>query len=218
MAEPDRPQPAAAGDADPHLTEQRLHSQPVFRGNFLKVSRDTVRLPSGQQAEREFIRHPGASVVVPLLDDGRVLMERQYRYPLQRVMLEFPAGKIDPGEPPLLTAVRELREETGYSAAQWAYAGPIHNAAAYSDEVIHLYFARGLREGEASLDAGEHLDVLPMTVDELDALAARGELSDAKTLIGLLWVQRVQSGRWTLDWQPAPPAPDRDNPVHHEGA
>lgn len=202
---------------DDHLREHRLDSERVFEGNFLKVQRDKARLPSGHETEREYIRHPGASVVVPILDDGRLVLERQFRYPLQRVILEFPAGKIDPGEPPLHTAVRELTEETGYCADEWAYAGPIHNAAAYSDEVIHLFFARGLREGDASLDHGEHLDVVLMTEEELDALAARGELSDAKTLIGLLWLGKFRQKLWSLDWQPAPRLSDDDNSAH-EGA
>jgi ADP-ribose pyrophosphatase len=202
---------------DDHLREHRLQSEQVFKGNFLRVSRDRVRLPDGHETEREFIRHSGASVVVPVLDDGRLVLVRQFRYPLQRVMLEFPAGKIDPGEPPLHTAVRELTEETGYTAADWAYAGPIHNAAAYSDEVIHLYFARGLQDGEASLDHGEHLDVVLMTEDELDVQAARGELSDAKTLIGLLWLHKWRQKLWSLDWQPAPRLAEDDNRPH-EGA
>jgi ADP-ribose pyrophosphatase len=202
---------------DDHLREHQLQSEQVFKGNFLRVSRDKVRLPDGHETEREFIRHSGASVVVPVLDDGRLVLVRQFRYPLQRVILEFPAGKIDPGEPPLHTAVRELTEETGYTGGEWAYAGPIHNAAAYSDEVIHLYFARGLREGEAALDQGEHLDVVCMTEDELDALAARGELSDAKTLIGLLWLAKWRQKLWSLEWQPAPVLPEDDN-SSHEGA
>lgn len=202
---------------DDHLRERQLQSEQVFKGNFLRVSRDKVRLPDGHETEREFIRHSGASVVVPVLDDGRLVLVRQFRYPLQRVILEFPAGKIDPGEPPLHTAVRELTEETGYTGDEWAYAGPIHNAAAYSDEVIHLYFARGLREGEAALDQGEHLDVVCMTEDELDALAARGELSDAKTLIGLLWLAKWRQKLWSLEWQPAPVLPEDDN-SSHEGA
>lgn len=202
---------------DDHLREHQLRSEQVFEGNFLRVSRDKVRLPDGHETEREFIRHSGASVVVPVLDDGRLVLVRQFRYPLQRVILEFPAGKIDPGEPPLHTAVRELSEETGYTGGEWAYAGPIHNAAAYSDEVIHLYFARGLREGEATLDHGEHLDVVRMAEDELDALAARGELSDAKTLIGLLWLTKWRQKLWSLEWQPAPVLPE-DHNSSHEGA
>ena len=152
---------------------------------------------------REFIRHPGAVMVVPLLDDGRLLMERQYRYPMGRVMLEFPAGKLDAGEAPLVCGQRELLEETGYTAAEWAYAGVLHNAIAYSDEGIHIFFARGLSQGAQKLDEGEFLELVTHTPAELDQLAARGELTDAKSLIGLLWLQRWQQGAWRLDWRPA---------------
>jgi ADP-ribose pyrophosphatase len=188
---------------DAHLREERVNSSAVFDGHFLKVRRDTVRLPDGKQATREYIRHPGAVMIVPLLDDGRLLLERQYRYPMGRVMLEFPAGKLDAGEAPLRCAQRELLEETGYSAREWAYAGVLHNAIAYSDEGIHIYFARGLVEGERALDEGEFLDLTLMTPAALDALAASGEMTDAKTLIGLLWLSRWQRGEWALDWQAA---------------
>lgn len=186
-----------------HLVERQLDSTQVYQGHFLDVRRDRIELPDGKTAHREYIRHPGAVMVVPLLDDGRLLMERQYRYPMGRVMLEFPAGKLDAGEPPLRCGQRELLEETGYSAAEWAYAGVLNNAIAYSDEGIHIYFARGLRRGEQQLDEGEFLDLVIHSVDELDQLAASGELTDAKTLIGLLWLQRWQQGAWALDWQPA---------------
>jgi ADP-ribose pyrophosphatase len=142
-------------------------------------------------------------MVVPLLADGSLLLERQYRYPMGRVMLEFPAGKLDAGEDPRVCGQRELLEETGYSAAEWAYAGVLHNAIAYSDEGIHIFFARGLTRGEQKLDEGEFLELVTHTVDELDRLAAQGELTDAQTLIGLLWLQRWQQGAWPLDWQPA---------------
>lgn len=188
-------------EVEQHLVERRLDSAQVYQGHFLDVRRDRVALPDGKTAHREYIRHPGAVMVVPLLDDGRLLMERQYRYPMGRVMLEFPAGKLDAGEPPLRCGQRELLEETGYSAAEWAYAGVLHNAIAYSDEGIHIYFARGLRRGERQLDEGEFLDLVTHSPDELDQLAARGELTDAKTLIGLLWLQRWQQGAWPLDWQ-----------------
>lgn len=190
-------------EAEQHLVERQLESVQVYQGHFLDVRRDRVALPDGKTAHREYIRHPGAVMVVPLLDDGHLLMERQYRYPMGRVMLEFPAGKLDAGEPPLRCGQRELLEETGYSAAEWAYAGVLHNAIAYSDEGIHVYFARGLRRGERQLDEGEFLDLVVHSPDELDQLAARGELTDAKTLIGLLWLQRWQQGAWALDWQPA---------------
>lgn len=190
-------------EPDERLVERLLDSQQVYRGHFLDVRRDSVSLPDGKTSHREYIRHPGAVMVVPLLDDGRLLMERQYRYPMARVMLEFPAGKLDAGEDPLVCGQRELLEETGYSAAEWAYAGVLHNAIAYSDEGIHIYFARGLTRGEQKLDDGEFLELVTHTVDELDRMAASGELTDAKTLIGLLWLQRWQQGAWPLQWQPA---------------
>ena len=152
---------------------------------------------------REYIVHPGAVMVVPLLDDGRVVVERQWRYPIGRAMLEFPAGKLEAGEPVLDCAVRELIEETGYRAAEWARAGLLHNAIAYSTEGIEVWFARGLTGGERKLDPGEFLDVFAATLDELDAAAQSGALTDAKTLIGLLWLQNWRAGRWPLEWRPA---------------
>ena len=189
---------------DPHLTETLVRAEPVWRGRFLDVRRDTVALPGGAQATREYIVHPGAVMVVPLLADGRLVMERQYRYPMGRVMLEFPAGKIDEGEAPFACAARELAEETGYRAAEWARAGILHNAIAYSTEGIEIWFARGLTAGPAQPDAGEFLEIVTHTAAELDALCASGAVTDAKTLIGLLWLQKWQSGQWSLAWQPAP--------------
>lgn len=194
---------AAAGD-ESHLVETLVQAESVWHGRLLDVRRDTVALPDGTQATREYIVHPGAVMVVPLLPDGRLVMERQYRYPVGRVMLEFPAGKLDAGEAPLACAMRELAEETGYRAAEWARAGIFHNAIGYSTEGIEVWFARGLTPGPAQLDAGECLDTVVQTVAELDALCASGEVTDAKTLIGLFWLQKWQSGQWHLPWQPAP--------------
>jgi ADP-ribose pyrophosphatase len=187
-----------------HLREVLVGSEPVWRGRFLDVRRDTVALPDGSQATREYIVHPGAVMVVPLLDDGRLVMERQHRHPMGKVMLEFPAGKIDPGEAPFACAVRELAEETGYRAAEWARAGILHNAIAYSTEGIEIWFARGLTPGAPELDAGEFLETVVHSADELDAMVASGAVTDAKTLIGLLWVQKWQAGLWPMTWQPAP--------------
>ena len=186
-----------------HLIEHSIKSELVHQGSFLQVRLDTVRLPHGGQATREYVVHPGAVVVIGLLDDGRVLLERQFRYPVGRVMTEFPAGKLDAGELPLICAQRELLEETGYSAREWAYAGPMHLAIGYSDEVIHIFFARGLTAGERQLDADEFLDVCSMTADELLDGVRSGQVTDAKTLSCCLWLQNVQSGAWSLEWKPA---------------
>lgn len=192
MSEP----PAAPADA--HLREETVSEETVFQGRLLHVRRDRIRLPDGGEATREFVVHPGAVMIVPLLDDGRLVMERQWRYPLARVMLEFPAGKLEPGEPTLSCAQRELLEETGYRAAEWALAGVLHNAIAYSNEHIEIWFARGLTAGERQLDAGEFLDLQLVEEAELDRLCASGAVTDAKTLIGLQWLQNWRAGRWAI--------------------
>ncbi len=185
-------------DADAHLREETVAAETVYRGRLLEVRCDRIRLPDGREATREFIVHPGAVVIVPILDDGRLVMERQWRYPLERVMLEFPAGKLEPGEPTLECARRELLEETGYRAREWAKAGVLHNAIAYSNEHIEIWFARGLQDGERRLDEGEFLDIALIDADELDRLCAQGSVTDAKTLIGLQWLQNWRAGRWAI--------------------
>ena len=186
---------------DAHLEEVGTDSQVLFEGNFLRARRDTVRLPDGHTATREYIIHPGAVVVVPILDNGDVVLERQYRYPVAHVMTEFPAGKLDAGEDPLLCGQRELLEETGYTAREWARAGAMHLAVAYSTEIIHVYFARGLSLGQRQLDHGEFLDVITAPVDQLLGWCRDGTVSDAKTLTCTLWLQNFLSGAWELDWQ-----------------
>lgn len=197
-----KPGPEAnAGDA--HLIEVLTASEDVLRGHFLQVRRDTVRLPDSREATREYVIHPGAVMIVALLDDGRVVLERQYRYPVQAVMIEFPAGKLDAGEASLACARRELQEETGYTAREWARAGVLHPVISYSTEFIDIWFARGLSLGQRQLDAGEFLDVFSATPAELLAWCASGQVTDAKTLTGMLWLQNVLSGAWSLDWQAA---------------
>ena len=188
---------------DAHLKEEAIGSEVLLDGNFLHARRDTVRLPDGASATREYVIHPGAVVVIPMLDDGRIVLERQYRYPIGQVMIEFPAGKLDAGEAPLVCGQRELLEETGYTATEWAHAGAMHLAVAYSTEIIHIYFARGLSLGERQLDHGEFLDVFTATPAELLSWCRDGTLTDAKTLTCALWLQNVLSGAWTLDWQMA---------------
>jgi ADP-ribose pyrophosphatase len=192
---------------DAQLREETLGSAQVYRGAFLDVRCDQIRLPDGATAQREYIVHPGAVMIVPLLDDGRLVIERQWRYPLGRAMVEFPAGKLESGELPLHCAIRELAEETGYHAAEWAHAGVLHNAIAYSNEGIEVWFARGLTPGPRQLDAGEFLDVATASVAELEDMARRGALTDAKTLIGMFWLQNWRAGRWPLDWRPSPQLP-----------
>lgn len=203
MGRPPHPpaSPDAAGDA--HLIERFIDSETRLTGGFLTVVRDRVRLPDGGEATREYVRHPGAVAVVPILDDGRVVMVRQYRHPVGRILLEWPAGKLDAGEPVLACAVRELREETGYEARDWARAGVFHNACAYSDEGIEIWFARGLVPGRQALDAGEFVEVCLEQPEDLFTRLHAGEITDMKTALGLLWLQRWRQGQWALDWGPA---------------
>jgi ADP-ribose pyrophosphatase len=171
------------------LTERFVSGGLVFDGNLLKVHRDTVRLPDGSLGEREYIKHPGAVAIVALFDDGAVLLERQFRYPARQEFIEIPAGKLEPGEPPLDTAKRELLEETGYAAGEWTRLGAINTAIGYADEQIGLFLARDLTLRTQKLDAGEFLEVLRVPFDEAIAMIGDGRITDSKTIAGLLWAK-----------------------------
>jgi ADP-ribose pyrophosphatase len=175
---------------DAHLVETRIASEDVFEGKLLHVKRDIVRLPDGKTATREYIAHPGAVMIIPRLPDGKLLLERQFRYPLARIFIEFPAGKIDPGEDPAATAARELLEETGYVAERWSHIGTLHPLITYSTERIEIYTADALTFIGAKLDAGEFIEIFSATLEEALAWIDRGEVTDVKTMLGLLLLAR----------------------------
>ena len=184
-------------DDDLHLIETCIESEQIWRGKLLDVRRDRVRLPDGSEGVREYVRHPGAVVMIPVLDDGRLIFERQYRYPVGRVMLELPAGKIEPDEDTLVTAQRELEEETGYEAASWRHLGTMHPTIGYADERIEIYLAQQLTPLESNaLDEGEFLEVVFLTLDEALAEVRAGHLTDGKTLSALLWAEKVLREGW----------------------
>ena len=179
---------------DQHLREERVTGNDVYSGIFLKMKRDTVSLPDGQQAVREYLTHPGAVAIVALLDDGRVLLERQYRYPIAKACIEIPAGKLDPNENPLLCAQRELAEETGYTAKKWSYIRRIHPVISYSTEFIDIYLAEGLVPGASHLDEEEFLDVFAAPLEQLITWVEEGEITDVKTTISAYWLDRYRQG------------------------
>ncbi|MBV2234102.1 MAG: NUDIX hydrolase [Sterolibacterium sp.] len=185
--------------SDQHLLESCLDSQEVFSGRLLKVHADRVRLPDGQEAVREYIRHPGAVVMLAVLDNGKLLFERQFRYPVGQVFLELPAGKIDAGEPALDTARRELREETGYKAKHWRHLGTMHPCIGYADEHIEIFLAHGLSFIGPARDQGEFLEVIELSLSDAVLAVRDGDITDAKTITALFWAEKIYTGEWSLD-------------------
>jgi ADP-ribose pyrophosphatase len=179
------------------LTEHVLTSEVVFDGRLLHVRRDAVRLPDGQQSVREYIHHPGAVVVIPILDNGDLILERQHRYPLHRDFIELPAGKIDSGEETLACAQRELLEETGYIARDWQYVTTVYPCIGYADERLVYYLARGLSYSGHARDDDEFLEVFPLPFEQALEKVNSGEICDVKTVVGLFWLEKLLNGKWT---------------------
>lgn len=179
---------------DMHLREERLTSEDIYNGLFLKMKRDQIQLPDGQKAIREYLTHPGAVAIVAVLDDGRVLMERQYRYPISKTCIEIPAGKLDPSEDHLVCAKRELEEETGYTAQKWSFIRRIHPVISYSTELIDIYLAEGLVPGKSHLDEEEFLDVFAAPLEQILGWIEDGEITDVKTTISAYWLDRYRRG------------------------
>jgi len=178
---------------DEHLAEKKISGEGVYDGIFLKMKRDTVSLPDGQHAVREYLEHPGAVAILAVFDDGRILLERQYRYPIAQAVIEIPAGKLNTGEDPLLCAQRELQEETGYTAKHWSKIRRIHPVISYSTEFIDIYLAEGLSPGPARLDEEEFLDVFAAPLEELLHWVEMGKITDVKTIISTYWLERRRS-------------------------
>ena len=181
----------------PHLTEAVLETAQVYQGKLLDVRLDRVRLPDGNESTREYVKHQGAAVIIPVLDNGALIFERQFRYPVGQTFLELPAGKIDSGEDPLQTAQRELLEETGYVARDWRYIGVMHPCIGYSNERIEIFFAQGLQQdSRQKLDHGEFIDVLTMSLDEALFAVREGKITDGKTIVALLWAEKIMCAGW----------------------
>lgn len=179
---------------DAHLREERISGEDIYGGIFLKMKRDKIILPDGEEAVREYLTHPGAVAIVAILEDGRVLLERQYRYPIAKACIEIPAGKLEVGEDHLLCAKRELEEETGYIAKKWSYIRRIHPVISYSTELIDIYLAEDLVSGESHLDDEEFLDVFAAPLEQLIGWVENGEITDVKTTISAYWLDRYRRG------------------------
>lgn len=170
-----------------HLKDKVLHSEVVFQGRFLKVTRDQVETPKGHISHREYISHPGAAVVLPVLNNGDILLVQQYRHAMKKTFYELPAGKRDLNEDPLNTAHRELKEETGYTTSSMEFMTIIHPVIGYANEEMFLYVATNLKSGPPKLDPGEELEVIQLSSEKLKQMVKNGEITDVKTLVGLFW-------------------------------
>ena len=173
------------------LTETCLSSEVVYEGSFISVRKDSARMPDGSTSTREYITHPGAVAILALLDNGNLVMERQFRYAPRQEFVEIPAGKIDHGEDILATAQRELLEETGYVAREWTHLTSAWPCIGFADERMEYFLARGLTHQERKLDDGEFLEVIELSLQEAMEWVRRGKISDSKTIVGLFWLEKT---------------------------
>ncbi len=179
------------------LTEKKIDGKVMYDGNFITVCKDNVLLPDGSTSTREYITHPGAVAMLALLDNGNLLMERQFRYPLHREFIELPAGKIDDGEDILGTAQRELLEETGYVASEWIHLTTAWPCIGYADERMEYFLARGLKHVGRNLDDGEFLEVFELSLKDAIEWIRLGKINDSKTIVGLFWLEKMLNGGWS---------------------
>lgn len=181
--------------------EKTIEKKHIYSGKIINVDLLTVTLPDGRQATRDIVSHPGASVIVPLNEKGEIYMVKQFRKPIEAVSLEIPAGKLDHGEDPKICAERELKEETGLNARHLTHLISIHTTPGFSNEVLHLYAATGLSEGESCADEDEFISTEKYTVAELLELVLKGEITDAKTIIGILLADKIISGKINIKYK-----------------
>ena len=174
-----------------HSKEKTIRTKTVYKGTFLILKSDKVMLPDGNTSSREWIKHPGAVCCIPILPDGRIGLIKQYRYPVKKQMIEIPAGKLDQNEIPEECALRELEEEIGYKASKLTLLANIHPAVGFTDEKMWLYLAEGLVKTKQSLDADEFLSLFPIKLNKAVDMVWSGQITDVKTIIGILWAQRI---------------------------
>lgn len=171
--------------------EKTIHSQPIFKGKVISLKVDDVTLPNGETSKREIVNHPGAVAIIAITGEGKLVVVEQYRKALERSIIEIPAGKLEPGELPEVTAVRELEEETGYGCNELTYLQSFATSPGFADEIIHLFIARGLYklENPAAMDEDEFVELMEITVEEGERMVAQQKIFDAKTAFAILWLK-----------------------------
>ena len=175
------------------LKESTISSKKVYDGNFLDVRKDIVNLPDGKTSTREWINHPGAACIIPLMPNGKLALIKQYRYPVKSIMIELPAGKIDAGENPETCALRELEEEIGFSAGKLTFVSKIYPAIGFANEEMSIFLAENLSKSEKNTDHDEFIELLPTTVEDAVCMVWDRKITDVKTIIGILWAERLLS-------------------------